>query len=107
VLAWFALFVGIGIASALFKPQSVELLCSATGSVKLLVKTADGKQQAPGSHTLDCPLCASIAAPPVEQAHASHAIQPQRYASLSNPSAQVRAPAFAPLPARGPPLLLT
>ena len=103
VLAWFALSIGVAVAAPLVKPVGVELICSA-GVMKLLVKSDDGSKTS--SHTLDCPLCASLDAPPsVPQADVpfvpalSHAVQ-------SIPSARIAALTAAPLPARGPPSAL-
>src|SRR3569832_86029 len=63
VLAWFALSLGVAIASPIVKQGDIELVCSASGAMKLIVKgdAGTGKQS---SHTLDCPLCASTSAPP-------------------------------------------
>ena len=63
VLAWFVASMGVAIASPLVNPQSFEVICSGTGAIKLLVKTGDGAKEMP-SHTLDCPLCAHVGAPP-------------------------------------------
>jgi len=104
VLAWFALSLGVAIASPLVKPSQIELVCSGSGAMKLLVK-GDGDSK-PTSHTLDCPLCAALAAPPpvanIDIPFApllGHAVQ-------SIPSARIAALVSAPLPARGPPPLL-
>jgi hypothetical protein len=109
VLAWFALFIVAAVAGALLQPQSVELLCSGTGAVKLLVKNSSGggEEQPAAAHTLDCPLCASIVAPLVAQANAPGAAQPQVYASRSNPSPHPATAESGPLPARGPPSVLS
>lgn len=102
VLAWFALSLGVAIAAPLVKPAGIDVICSGNGSIKLLVKgEPDGGQ--PAVHTLDCPLCASITAPPpvvrTDLAFVpalGHAVQPI-------PAARITALAAAPLPARGPP----
>jgi hypothetical protein len=104
VLAWFALSLGVAIAAPLVKPAGIEVICSGGGTIKLLVKgEPDGGK--PTSHKLECPLCASIAAPPpvvrTDLAFVpvlGHAVQPI-------PAARIAAVTAAPLPARGPPLL--
>jgi len=63
VLVLFALSIGIAVASPLVKPQSMELICSGLGSVKLINNGDDGKSAGP-SHSLDCPLCVTSLAPP-------------------------------------------
>lgn len=103
VLAWFALSVGVAIASPFVNPQSVQLVCSASGDVKVVFGGDDGAQSQRG-HTLDCPLCAHFggAAPPTV---ALRLPQPQAVAQAPGPTAAapVAARAAAPLPARGPP----
>lgn len=37
VLAWFVLALGVAVASPLVKPQSWQMVCSAAGTVKLLL----------------------------------------------------------------------
>ena len=103
VLVWFALSVGVAMASPIVKPQGVELMCSASGLMKLLVKT-DGGGKVVSLHTLDCSLCASGHAPPpplvrwgVEPAQALAHVQPGIAA------AHLASLTAAPLPARGPP----
>lgn len=102
VLAWFALSLGVAMASPLVKPQGVELVC-AGGGMKLLVKDSQGTPA--GSHTLDCPLCASSAAPPplALPAVAAVAALPLERAALA--AGYVPTRTAAPLPARGPPAL--
>jgi hypothetical protein len=104
VLAWFALSLFVGIVSPMVNPQSVELVCSASGAFKVVVKSADGVKQV-ASHTLDCPLCLAVGAPPPVQAHfTSEPAGRTPYLLQSNASAKTRWLSAAPLPARGPPL---
>lgn len=63
VLACFALSLGVAVASPLVHPQATQMVCSGAGIMKLLVVTDDGATEL-GSHVLDCPLCAPLAAPP-------------------------------------------
>jgi hypothetical protein len=102
VLAWFALSIGVAVASPMFNPQGMELVCSGSGVMKVVLKANDGSKQQSGP-TLDCPLCAHIApAPPVVRAAAepphplSHALRPAFAAHIAWLTA-------APPPARGPP----
>ncbi|HEY8047723.1 MAG TPA: DUF2946 family protein [Ramlibacter sp.] len=102
VLAWFALSIGAAIASPLVKPVDIEVVCSGSGSLKLLVH-GDAGGSKPIRHTLDCPLCAGVGAPPpaavVDVAFAA----PQAHAVQAVPAARIAALTAAPLPARGPP----
>ncbi|XAH24240.1 DUF2946 family protein [Xylophilus sp. GW821-FHT01B05] len=107
VLVWFLLAVGAAVASPLMQPQSLELICSGVGQLKLLVKHADGSSNsAQQGHTLDCPLCASVGAPPPVLAQAATVPHPLAYALQPVPAAHIAARTAAPLPARGPPLFL-
>mgnify|MGYP006870543190 FL=1 len=102
VLVWFVLSVGVAIASPIVHPQGMDMVCTSTGSMKLVV-SAD--EQDTASRTLDCPLCASINAPPpafnttlTQPAPLAHALRPIVAAHI----AAITAP---PLPSRGPPAL--
>jgi hypothetical protein len=106
VLVWFALSVGVAIASPMVHPQAMDLVCTSTGSMKLVVQ-GDDADVAATNLTLDCPLCASLSAPPPalntsltqpEPSALAHALEPLAAAHL----ASVTAP---PLPSRGPPAL--
>jgi hypothetical protein len=102
VLAWFALSLGVAIASPLVKPAGIEVICSGGGAIKLLVKGDGGT--APATHTLDCPLCASIAAPPPVPRIEFASLPVLGHAVQAIPAARIAALTAAPLPARGPPL---
>lgn len=101
VLVWFALFVGVAVASPLVNPEGVQLVCTTAGSVKLLQLDADG-EEAHGSHDgLHCALCLPVAAPPVVSVSVpvhvglSYALLPSeqaRLASLIGLPWQARAP---------------
>jgi hypothetical protein len=104
VLVWFVLSIGAAIASPLVKPQAIELICSGSGAMKVLIKSDDGTVTT-SSHTLDCPLCAQISAPPPAVYSGSALSQPLAYALRSIPAAHITARTAAPLPARGPPTL--
>ncbi len=104
VLVWFVLSLGVAVASPIVNPQSMELICSGTGVIKVLIKTDDGVKEA-SAHTMDCPLCVMAGSPPptprivVEPAHPlAHVLQPV-------PAAHIAWLTAAPLPARGPPSL--
>ena len=107
VLAWFVLSLGVAIASPLVNPQSTELICSGTGVMKLLVKNADGTIDDGGSETsgrmLDCPLCASVSAPPPTANATATPAQPPGCVLQTISVAQIAASSAAPRPGRGPP----
>ena len=101
VLVWFALSVGVAVASPVLNPKSMDVVCTGTGVMKLVVQGDD--DSAASVKTMDCPLCTSITAPPPEfntsltqPSPLAHAVQPIAAAHI----AAVTAP---PLPSRGPP----
>lgn len=102
VLVWFALSIGVAIASPLVKPQSVQLVCSASGTVKIV---ADGGDDDTGAlrNTLDCPLCAAVSAPPPQASVQLLAPMGLGYTLHVRPEAAQPRRAAAPFPPRGPP----
>jgi hypothetical protein len=102
VLAWFALSLGVAIASPLVNPQSMELVCASGGAMKLIVKNADGGDGQRG-HTFDCPLCASLGAPPVALAVTATLAPDLAHVLRTRVVAPTVGRAAAALPARGPP----
>jgi hypothetical protein len=103
VLVWFALSVGVAIASPVLNPAGMDMVCTGTGTMKLVLQGDD--DAAASSLTLDCPLCASISAPPpaintalTQPSPLAHALQPVA-------SAHIAALTAPPLPSRGPPAL--
>ncbi|RSZ41205.1 MULTISPECIES: DUF2946 family protein [unclassified Variovorax] len=106
VLLWFALSLGVAVASPVVHPQTVELVCSNAGSVKAIVHTDDGAQELGAGH-MDCPLCVLNAAPPATTpAVELPVLVPLARAVQSIPSTRITVATAAPLPARGPPPLI-
>lgn len=106
VLVWFALSIGVAIASPLVKPQTVEVICTGMGMMKLQTQSDDGTSDA-SLRTLDCPLCASHSAPPPPVVRLSaEPVQPLAHVMQSLPAAHIASLTAAPLPARGPPASL-
>ena len=104
VLAWFALSVGVAMASPLVQPQALQWVCSGTGEMKMLLSTDDGAPELRG-HTLDCPLCLHWGNAPPPPAQTLMALAPPpTLAPLPAALAPLAARTAAPLPARGPPL---
>ena len=106
VLAWFALSIGVAVASPLVKPAGMQLICSGGGMVQLLATSDDGGQL-PASRALDCHVCAGLGAPTPFVSAAAEPLLPLARAVQSIPSARIAALTAAPLPARGPPLPLS
>src|SRR3569832_1731155 len=100
-LAWFAMSLGVAIASPLVKPVDLQLVCSVAGA-KLLVKGETGDKTT--ARSLDCPLCIAAGAPPPAPTVTVAFAPPLAHAANSIPAARIAALTAAPLPARGPPL---
>ena len=103
VLVWFALSVGVAIASPVVNPKGMEMVCSSAGMVKLVVQGEDGGESS--SLSMDCPLCAAIGAPP--PVFNTSLTQPSPLAHVMQPiaAAHIAAVTAPPLPSRGPPAL--
>ena len=102
VLAWFALSLGVAIASPVVQPQALTLVCSAAGAVKLVAGNDDGAPVL-SSHALDCVLCLALGAPPTSADHLLLHLPAVSYALAPVSTAFVARRAAAALPARGPP----
>ena len=105
-LLWFALFVCVAAASPLVNPQSMEMVCSGSGVMKMVIQDQSQSDEGLGvasGHTLDCSLCGTVGAPPPVAISLPALPQPLAYALQSIPQARIAALTGAPLPARGPP----
>ncbi|MDA8455968.1 DUF2946 family protein [Acidovorax sp. GBBC 3334] len=106
VLAWWMLAFGMAAASPLLHPQSLQVVCNAAGSAKLVVVQDDGSGlREMGQHGLDCALCLAAGAPPPAPAVVLPPAvwQPLAHAVRPVVAARLAALVGAPLPARGPP----
>jgi hypothetical protein len=104
MLVWFALSLGVAMASPMVNPQALTLVCSAAGVVQLKTGT-DGNAPATPLHTMHCVLCLSTAAPPVTVAAVdtpSALAFVLRAAPAQRPQGRVTVAAAA----RGPPALV-
>lgn len=105
VLLGFVLSLGVAIAAPIVNPQATQLICSASGGMKIIVTTADGSTQV-ASQSMDCPLCVSIIAPPPVLKSKFEPVQSLSYALQPISAAIIALRTAAPLPARGPPSFL-
>lgn len=108
VLAWFVLSVGLAVAAPLLQPQSLSLVCSAAGSLKLVATGDLGDQGNPGApmaahHTLDCVLCFALSAPPSAAVRVAAIAPPPTGPLPSQIATHITGRTAAPPPARGPP----
>ena len=105
MLVWFALSLGVAIASPVINPQPLELICASNGVMKVLVKNADGTSTEESRRMLDCPMCGTVAAPPPVAKAVTEPAQPLGRVLQTIPAAHIAALTAAPPPARGPPAL--
>lgn len=106
VLLWFALYLGVAIAAPLVQGQGLQLVCTATGSIKLVATGATDDAGAGGSaagHSLECPLCAGPGAPPAAAGFGLAMLARPPFALPAQPATRVALHTAAPPPARGPP----
>ena len=118
VLVWFALSLGVAVASPLVHPKAMDLVCTSSGAMKWVVVGDDSgtgsdtgndvvKNTLANHHTLDCPVCASFSAPPPAASHIALALSPLAQALQPVTAARIAAATAPPLPSRGPPSLLS
>lgn len=105
VLGWFVLSLGVAVASPIVKPQNMLLVCTGSGAMTVLVQAEDGSSGEPVHSGLDCPLCATLAAPPPTAGAVVQPVHLLAYALQSIAAAHIAARTASPLPARGPPTL--
>ena len=102
-LAWFVMTLCVAGASPMVHPVAVEIVCSAGGSVKVVVTSDDGTAAEAGQHTLDCSLCFAATMPFADVGALPKMPQPLAHALQPIAAAHIAALVGAPLPARGPP----
>jgi len=103
VLVWFALFIGVAVASPWVKPQSSQMVCSAMGGVKMVLDDASSTPVA--SDGMECPLCAPIVPPASPVALSLEVASELAHALRPTSSAHIAWLTGSPLPPRGPPAL--
>jgi len=101
VLVWFALSIGVAIASPVLNPHGMDIVCTSAGSMKLVVQGDD--DGVASAKTMDCPLCSSITAPPPEFNTTLTQPSPLSFALLPIEAARIATATAPPLPSRGPP----
>jgi len=105
VLAWFALTLGVAIASPMVSPQATQLVCSTGMGVKWVALDSDGQAMEAGHASLDCPACLAATLPPPNITPRPATALPVPLAQHPFHAAHIAALTGAPLPPRGPPAL--
>lgn len=101
-LLWFALTLGVAVASPLVHPQSELVICSGVGMQKVLLND-DGTVTTSSVSGMSCPLCLVGGAPPQAAAFTVAPVHSLGHVLRSTPASHVVALTAAPPPARGPP----
>lgn len=104
VLVWFALFIGVSVASPWVKPQATQMVCSAMGGMKMVMVDDSGSSPL-SSGGMDCPLCAHASAPPPSAVLGFEPASALAHALRPIPAAHIAWLTGSPLPPRGPPAL--
>jgi len=102
VLVWFALFIGVAIASPIFKPTETQMVCSSAGGMKMVVSGEEGAE-AKLTSNMDCPLCAPVAVPLQSGSTSFDHASPLAHSLHPVAAAIIAAHTAPPLPSRGPP----
>jgi hypothetical protein len=106
MLLCFALSIGVAVAAPLLNPQPVELVCTATGNVKLVPVGEGSASTSPASdHALHCVLCLPFGAPPATELRVPAAPDLGLAFAASRPQAALWRLAD-PTSARDPPVVL-
>lgn len=105
-LLWFAMTLGVAVASPMVSPQEEMMICSAAGMYKLVINE-DGSVGTSASTGMHCPLCvAGGDAPPSFSQGVIATPAPLGRVLQSIPAARIAALTAAPPPSRGPPAFL-
>jgi hypothetical protein len=104
VLMWFALSLGVAMASPLVAPKAMDLVCTTGGAMKIVFSDEADKAES-SAHTMDCALCMAVGIPPAPIS--SQFTKPSSLAHALHPiaAAHIAAATAPPLPSRGPPVL--
>ena len=102
VLVWFALFIGVAIASPILNPTETQMVCSSAGGMKMVPSGEEGAE-AKLTANMDCPLCAPVVVPLQSGATTFDHASPVAHSLHPVAAAIIAAHTAPPLPSRGPP----
>jgi hypothetical protein len=101
-LFWFAMTLGVAVASPMVSLQEEVMICSAAGMYKLVLHDDGSVSTSPGSG-MHCPLCVVGGAPPAYVQAVMDTAAPLGRVLQSIPAAPIAALTAAPPPSRAPP----
>ena len=102
VLVWFALFIGVAIASPILNPTETQMVCSSAGGMKMVPSGEEGAE-AKLTANMDCPLCAPVVVPLQSGSTTFDHASPLAHSLHPVAAAIIAAHTAPPLPSRGPP----
>ncbi|BCO25414.1 hypothetical protein MIZ03_0274 [Rhodoferax lithotrophicus] len=105
-LLWFAMTLGVAVASPMVHPHEELVICTGAGMLKVVLADDGTVTTAATSDTSDglfCPLCMVGTAPAPLVFNTVEPPQPLSHVLQTIPAARIAALTAAPLPARGPP----
>jgi hypothetical protein len=102
VLVWFALFIGVAIASPILNPTETQMVCSSAGGMKMVPSGEEGAE-AKLTANMDCPLCAHVVVPFQSGSTTFDHASPLAHSLHPVAAAIIAAHTAPPLPSRGPP----
>ena len=103
VLVWFALFLGVSIASPFVNAASDAPHCAAMQAMKVASANQGGSGGEKSMLKMDCPLCAGLCAPPASVSKTVAHAAPQCFVPCCPPATGAPLRTAAPPPGRGPP----
>ncbi len=104
VLVWFALFIGVAIASPILNPTETQMVCSSAGGMKMVPSGEEGAE-AKLTANMDCPLCAPVVVPLQSGSTTFDHASPLAHSLHPVAAALIAALTAPPLPSRGPPVV--
>ena len=104
VLVWFALFIGVAIASPILSPTETQMVCSSAGGMKMVASGEEGAD-AKLTANMDCPLCAPVHVPLLACNTSFDHASPLAHSLHPIAAALIAAHTAPPLPSRGPPVV--
>ena len=104
VLVWFALFIGVAIASPILNPTESQMVCSSAGGMKMVASGEEGADVKLTAN-MDCPLCAPVHVPLQSCNTPFDYASPLAHSLHPGAAALTAAHTAPPLPSRGPPVV--
>jgi hypothetical protein len=102
VLVWFALFLGVAIASPIVNPTETQMVCTTAGGMKMVVSGEQGEESKLATN-MDCPLCAVVVFPKPSCQASINKLSPLAHALHPVAAALIASRSAPPFPSRGPP----